>query len=75
MKTFIVLLPIEENNRSNAEHIENTTYQNIEEFVNNSKCKRSYVLALTNFMDECNNQDINLENYWISYIHIIESVF
>lgn len=74
-QTYIVVLPVEKNERKRAEHIENTTYQNFEEFVKKGKCVQSTVLGLSNFMDECNNQDINLENCWISYIHLIEKPF
>ena len=32
--------------------------------------ERIQVWELSNFMDACNNQEINLENVWISYIHL-----
>jgi hypothetical protein len=72
MKTFIILSPVDNNDRKRSELCENQTYKNVQEFIDTVPGKNRTVCDLTNFMDDCNNQEINLENYWISYINVEE---
>lgn len=68
MSILIVLYPIEfsDYKREDAENIENNLYTLEElEFVLPSDVE-SY--TLTEFMDLCNNEEIELNNYWVSYI-------
>ena len=69
-KVKIVLLPVEEyDRRGTAEAYENAVFENHEEaykVLGND----AGIYELTTFMDACNDQDINLEGYWITYITI-----
>lgn len=63
----ILLIPIDEyDRRSFAENIENNLYDihQLEKVIP----KNVDIVTLSNFMDLCNNQMIDLEQYWISYI-------
>ena len=51
-----------------AEHLENNTLDIIQ--VNELRARGAAVLELTSFMDICNDQEINLDSYWISYITV-----
>jgi hypothetical protein len=69
MKTMIVMLPIDKfDRRMDAEHLENNTLDIIQ--VNELRASGAAVLELTSFMDICNDQEINLDSYWISYITV-----
>ena len=64
---MIVMLPIDKfDRRRDAEHLENNTLNEIQ--VQEWRDKGAAVLALTEFMDLCNDQEIDLGGYWISYI-------
>lgn len=52
--------------RKDAENIENNTMDQIQ--INELRSRGAAVLALTEFMDLCNDQQIDLGGYWISYI-------
>jgi len=63
----VLLIPINEyDRRSFAENIENNLYDihQLETAIPNDVD----IVTLSNFMDLCNNQMIDLEQYWISYI-------
>ena len=64
---MIVMLPIDKfDRRRDAEHLENNTLNKVQ--VQEWRDKGAAVLALTEFMDLCNDQEIDLGGYWISYI-------
>ena len=64
---MIVMLPIDKfDRRRDAEHLENNTLT--QDQVQGLRDKGAAVLALTEFMDLCNDQEIDLGGYWISYI-------
>ncbi len=64
---MIVMLPIDKfDRRRDAEHLENNTLT--QDQVQEWRDKGAAVLALTEFMDLCNDQEIDLGGYWISYI-------
>ena len=64
---MIVMLPIDKfDRRRDAEHLENNTLNEIQ--VQEWRDKGAAVLRLTEFMDLCNDQEIELGGYWISYI-------
>ena len=73
--TYILLIPVDNNDRKQAEHIENTIFKNNSELteVIENKFEDTYYYSLSDFVDACNDQEINLENYWLSYIHILVS--
>jgi len=63
----ILLIPIDEYDRRGfAENIENNLYDihQLETAIPND----IDIVTLSDFMDLCNNQMIDLEQYWISYI-------
>ena len=67
MEKMIVMLPVSQfDRRRDAEHLENNTMNQIQ--VDELRSRGAAVLALTEFMDLCNDQDIELGEYWISYI-------
>jgi hypothetical protein len=67
MEKMIVMLPIDKfDRRRDAEHLENNTLNEIQ--VQEWRDKGAAVLRLTEFMDLCNDQEIELGGYWISYI-------
>ena len=70
-KVKIVLLPIATYDRhNNAEAYENAVFQTYEE-VRGLFGEEASIYELTDFMDECNNEDLNLESYWLTYITIL----
>jgi len=67
MEKMIVMLPIDKfDRRRDAEHLENNTLNEIQ--VQEWRDKGAAVLQLTEFMDLCNDMEIELGGYWISYI-------
>jgi hypothetical protein len=69
MEKMIVMMPIAKfDRRRDAEHLENNTLNEIQ--VEDLREKGAAVLALTEFMDLCNDQQIDLGEYWISYITV-----
>jgi len=67
MEKMIVMLPIDKfDRRRDAEHLENNTLT--QDQVQEWRDKGAALLALTEFMDLCNDQEIDLGGYWISYI-------
>lgn len=68
---MIVMLPIDKfDRRRDAEHLENNTLNKVQ--VQEWRDKGAAVLQLTEFMDLCNDQEIDLGGYWISYIILKE---
>lgn len=59
----IVLMPVKYYERKDAEGIEDKvirTLKGLDEDVE--------VYSLSDFMDKCNDEEINLDAYWVSYI-------
>ena len=79
METCIVLIPVSYSNaRKVCNSIENQKFDGVDvaREVIKKKLDDDYkghvhIFLLTNFMEEVNDQNLdNLENYFISYIHI-----
>ena len=73
MSVRIVLIPVgEHDRRKDAEGIENTTFNptTFNEYCNKMGDVLTY--SLTDFMDACNNQEIELEGYWLSYVNVVD---
>lgn len=69
----VLLYPVSAYDRKdNAEHIEDNGYraEELESVLPNDVL--SY--TLTDFMDACNNQEIQLGEYWVSYIRVIDDI-
>ena len=73
-ETLILLFPISHFDRKEAEGIENNAYtsDNFNEALSIWDEKEANIEAhsLTDFMDLCNNQDVNLEDYWVTYVKL-----
>jgi hypothetical protein len=65
-RTLIAVMSIDKFDRKDAEHLENSTLNKVQvqEWV--SKGVNFYLL--TDFMDLCNDQHVDMESCWISYI-------
>jgi hypothetical protein len=84
MKTMIVLLAVYgfPSGRTILEKIENQIFASVDDLITtilvgnetdergNDNIGKISVFELTHFMDSCNNQEINLEQYWIGYINL-----
>lgn len=68
MKIFIILLPIKYE-RKLVEHQENMTFNSTIE-LKQAYPEDSLICDLSDFMDNCNNQEIDLDNYWIGYANL-----
>jgi hypothetical protein len=62
---IIVLLPIALFDRKQAERIENceSSNENVKKIIEQSIC-----MEIFDFMDLCNNQEFDIEQYWLTYI-------
>jgi hypothetical protein len=71
-KTLIILLPVEQYDRiDDAEKVEGKNYANLSDIKERFPGDNVLIYALSNFMYDANDQNINLENYWITYVNII----
>lgn len=68
----VILIPVSNdfNGRKFAEEIENQEIT-LDSFFATDEGKDCIPYTLSDFMDQCNNQEINLNEYWVSYIKII----
>ena len=85
MKTIIVLIPVAfDNARKVCEHIQTNTYTaenplgcctmlrtelNKALDITGEVDENPLMFDLSDFMDECNNQEINMENYFMTYVN------
>jgi hypothetical protein len=72
MKQVIILLPIEDyDRRDDAESVENTTFESLgqigDRFEHNGVM---FFTSMSDFMDSCNDQEINLEHFWLTYVNV-----
>lgn len=73
MKPCIVLLPIEYNDRkAQAEWLEGSKSDDFDAILNAHGCINALVYNLTDFMDACNDEMIDLNRFWVSYIYEVE---
>ena len=69
-KVKIVLLPVDDyDRRKHAEAYENAVFENHDE-ARKVFGENAGIYEMTTFMDSCNDQEINLELYWVTYITI-----
>lgn len=84
MKYFpvVVLIPIALGDRKTLEHIENQKFDSIEA-LQNAICfdednpmavEDLSVMTMTDFMDACNDQFINLEEVWVGYVQMKDNL-
>lgn len=71
-KTLVILLPVDQYDRiEDAEKVEGKNYANLSDIKERFPGDDVLIYALSNFMYDANDQNINLENYWITYVNII----
>ena len=74
MKTYILALNVENGDRKDLECIEGNVYASYDELREKVGflAKEINIFPLTDFMDACNNQEVALDETWISYVHVQE---
>ena len=81
MSVVIILIDIDhvKDGRAKAHAIESMTFKNLSEIykelnLEDEKKEQKYVQVLTliEFVYLCNEQSINLQNNWITYVNIAE---
>lgn len=83
----VVLIAVDDfsNGRKAANIIQETTFKDYKE-LHNAVCKfgtpihskkdaEVMVYRMTDFMDECNDQQIELEQFWVSYVYLTDKSF
>ena len=66
----IVLLPITTYDKhNNAEAYENSVFEKIAD-ARQLFGEEAIIYDLTDFMDDCNNEELSLDEYWLTYITI-----
>lgn len=70
-KVRIVLLPIKHNDRrKDANRIQGMCFEDYQDFVKKSKTKKSIIMDHDNFMEDCNDEKIELNAFWVTYVYI-----
>lgn len=72
MKPYIVLLPINDNDRLQAEWLQGAKSDDFDALLEVHGCTDALVYDLNDFMDACNDEMINLNSFWISYIYEVD---
>lgn len=74
MSTYIVLIPVGNfNPRGFANIIENDSFATLSEFqhvIKEYEIEDALIYAITDFMDAINDQEISMDEYFMSYIQI-----
>lgn len=75
METVVILISVDDfsNGRKIAENIENILFNTPEDILRKVKEEEDGFVAvypITDFMDACNNQEIQLEGFWVSYAKV-----
>lgn len=72
MTTKILLLPIDNFDRGKAEGIEADVWADENDmFKAHGRESQDFLCYdLTDFMDACNDEEINLNDYWITYFFV-----
>ena len=77
-ETLVLLFEVNFFDRRDAELIENNNCnsQQLAAIVDMAKEKETTigVYSLTDFMDLCNNQEVEIENYWVSYVNYTKTI-
>lgn len=82
-KLVVVLIPVNNftNGRKIAKTMENKTFKNTAEVISEIHAKDNEedntessttvrIYEISDYMDACNNQEIELEDFWVSYAFI-----
>lgn len=73
MKQVIILLPVDHyDRRHDAESVENTGFPTLgavgDRFPHDGVM---FFTSMSDFMDACNDQEINLEHFWLTYVNVL----
>jgi len=76
VQTVIILISVDDftNGRKIAESVENILFNTPEDILRKVRAEEDGFVAIypiTDFMDACNNQEIELEGMWISHAKVI----
>jgi len=77
MQTVIVLISVDDfsDGRKIAENIENILFNTPDDILRKVREKEDGFVAvypITDFMDACNNQEIELDGVWVSYAQVVK---
>lgn len=75
MQTVVVLISIDDfvNGREIAEKIQNIFFNTQDDILRRVKEKENGLVAImpiSDFVNKCNDEEINLDNWWVSYATI-----
>lgn len=76
MKAYFLMISVNFSNaRKVCELVENTTYSHKDDLITylenqNVYSTEFYILDISEFMDACNSQELDIESYFISYFFI-----
>lgn len=75
MNTVVILISVDDftNGRKIAENIENMLFNTPDDILRKVREEEDGFVAIypiTDFMDACNNQEIELEGVWVSYARV-----
>ena len=75
MNTVVILISVDDftDGRKIAENIENMLFNTPDDILRKVREKEDGFVAIypiTDFMDACNNQEIELDGVWISYAQV-----
>ena len=77
-ETLILLFEIDYFDRKEAELVENNNCnsEQLAAIIDMAKEKATTILiySLTDFMDLCNNQEFQIESYWVSYVNYTKTI-
>jgi len=78
--TYVVLVPVVSpldeslDGRKLAESIENNVFDSLDAIQDDLLYDEAIILNLSDFMDYCNNRELILDNYWVSYVRVENKV-
>lgn len=77
VQTVIILISVDDftDGRKIAEEIENILFNTPEDILRKVRAEQDGFVAIypiTDFMDACNNQEIELEGVWVSHAQVIK---
>lgn len=70
MKTYILMMPVEGNDRVDVEGLSEAVFEDLSQARNTINGNEARLIPLYDFMEACNDQEIDLEEYWVSHIYI-----
>jgi hypothetical protein len=75
-QTVIILLPVDDYDRiKDAERLEDDNFYSLEELQKEFEDKNGEIplvyTSMSNFMIDCNDEKINLNLYWLTYVNLL----